>query len=137
MATAKTKAAPAAPKKAAAAAKKAAVAKPAAVANKPLVIKEVMGKTQLVAQLAATSGQEPKAQVVLQAWKQINPEDMALSSGPEEEISPMAAAMQRARQGTRGSALTSVTPPKPLKKQRQLNDALERTLQQLQQQKHG
>ena len=24
------------------------------------------------------SGQEPKAQVVLQAWKQINPEDMAL-----------------------------------------------------------
>ena len=67
----------------------------------------------------------------------INPEDMALSSGPEEEISPMAAAMQRARQGTRGSALTSVTPPKPQKKQRQLNDALERTLQQLQQQKHG
>ena len=67
----------------------------------------------------------------------LNPEDMALSSGPEEEISPMAAAMQRARQGHRGSTLTQSAPVKTQKKQRQLNDALERTLQQLQQQKLG
>ena len=67
----------------------------------------------------------------------LNPEDMALSSGPEEEISPMAAAMQRARQGHRGSSLIQAAPVKAQKKQRQLNDALERTLQQLQQQKLG
>lgn len=67
----------------------------------------------------------------------LNPEDMALSSGPDEEISPMAAAMQRARSGQRGGAVMSAVQVKPQKKQRQLNDALDRTLEQLKQQKHA
>ncbi|MBX7213011.1 MAG: S1 RNA-binding domain-containing protein [Thermoflexales bacterium] len=65
----------------------------------------------------------------------INPEDMALSSGPEEEISPMAAALQKARAGQRGYADAAATAAKPQKKQRQLNEALERTLEQLKKQK--
>lgn len=65
----------------------------------------------------------------------INAEDMALSSGPEEEVSPIAAALQRARSGQRGAFMVAQPAAKPQKKQRQLNEALDRTLQQLQKQK--
>ncbi len=69
-----------------------------------------------------------KKQVDL-AMEGIDPEDFMLSSGPEEELSPMAAALQKATRGRRGSWSDS---GKPGKKGREQEEILARTMQQLQ-----
>ena len=66
------------------------------------------------------------------AMEGINPEDFELSSGPDEVLSPMAAAFQRAQRGRRDSSQgTSRTE----RKMNQQDEILARTLQQLQSQR--
>lgn len=61
-------------------------------------------------------------------------EDFSLSSGPDEVISPMAAAMQKARQGARQAAQAEAARGTNLKLKKQLEqqEALNRTLQHMQ-----
>lgn len=61
-------------------------------------------------------------------------EDYSLSSGPDEVISPMAAAMQKARQGARQAAQAEAARGASLKLKKQLEqqEALNRTLQHMQ-----
>jgi hypothetical protein len=73
----------------------------------------------------------PKKQIDL-AMEGIDPEDFVLSSGPEEELSPMAAALQRATRGHRDTWNTSGSGGKPGRKAREQEEILARTLQQLQ-----
>lgn len=73
----------------------------------------------------------PKKQVDL-SMEGIDPEDFMLSSGPEEELSPMAAALQKATRGRRDTWSNSGSGGKPGKKVREQEDILQRTLQQLQ-----
>ncbi len=72
----------------------------------------------------------PKKQIDL-AMEGVDPDDFVLSSGPEEELSPMAAALQKATRGRRsnwGDARGS-------RKGREQDDILARTMQQLQRNK--
>jgi ribosomal protein S1 len=71
----------------------------------------------------------PKKQIDL-AMEGIDPEDFVLSSGPDEELSPMAAALQKATRGRRGNWSDSAG--KPSKKAREQDEIIQRTLQQLQ-----
>jgi ribosomal protein S1 len=64
-----------------------------------------------------------------------NADDYALSSGPDEELSPIAAAMHRARRQKRAQAGASAAADRPVKKNNPQNELLERTLQQMQSQK--
>lgn len=64
-----------------------------------------------------------------------NADDYALSSGPDEELSPIAAAMQRAQRQKRAQAAASAAADRPVKKTNPQNELLERTLQQMQSQK--
>lgn len=67
------------------------------------------------------------------AMEGINPEDFELSSGPEEVLSPMAVAFQRAQRGRRDS--TSPAQRRTERKLSQQDEILARTLQQLQSQR--
>ncbi len=62
----------------------------------------------------------------------INPEDFELSSGPDEVLSPMAAAFQRAQRGRRDSIPAQSRTERKLSQQ---DEILARTLQQLQSQR--
>lgn len=64
----------------------------------------------------------------------VKSEDFALSSGPDEVISPMAAAMQKARMGARQAAAAEAAKGTSLKTKKQLEqqEALDRTLQHMQ-----
>ncbi|MGQ9904922.1 MAG: S1 RNA-binding domain-containing protein [Anaerolineae bacterium] len=66
------------------------------------------------------------------AMEGINPEDFELSSGPDEEISPIAAAFQRAQRGRRESKSAQNRTEHKLSQQ---DEILARTLQQLQSQR--
>jgi small subunit ribosomal protein S1 len=72
----------------------------------------------------------PKKQIDL-AMEGIDPDDFVLSSGPEEELSPMAAALQRATRGRRDT-WSSGSSGKGGRKGREQEEILARTLQQLQ-----
>jgi small subunit ribosomal protein S1 len=61
----------------------------------------------------------------------INPEEFALSSGPEETISPFAAALARAQKAAKRAANAS-SAASPTKKVNPANDLLDRTIQQIQ-----
>jgi len=61
----------------------------------------------------------------------VNPDDYSLSSGPEEDISPFAAAFQRAQRIKKSQAASSAA-KSPAKKSNPQNDLLDRTLQQMQ-----
>jgi ribosomal protein S1 len=61
----------------------------------------------------------------------VNPDDYALSSGPDEELSPFAAAFQRAQRIKRAQA-ASDSGDRPVKKSNPQNELLDRTLQQMQ-----
>ncbi|MCL4507473.1 MAG: S1 RNA-binding domain-containing protein [Chloroflexi bacterium] len=74
----------------------------------------------------------PKKQIDL-AMEGIDPDDFTLSSGPEEELSPMAAALQKATRGRRSG--WSETSGRGGKKGREQDDILARTMQQLQRNK--
>jgi ribosomal protein S1 len=65
------------------------------------------------------------------ALEGVNPNDYALSSGPEEELSPFAAAFQRAQRLKRAQ-VASEAGDRPVKKSNPQNDLLDRTLQQMQ-----
>ena len=69
----------------------------------------------------------PKKQIDL-AMEGLDPDDFMLSSGPEEELSPMAAALQKATRGRRGSWSDAA---KGVKKGREQDDILARTMQHL------
>jgi small subunit ribosomal protein S1 len=60
----------------------------------------------------------------------IDPEEFALSSGPEETVSPFAAALMRAQKQAKRSAAAAETPAS--KKPNPANDLLDRTLQSMQ-----
>ena len=62
----------------------------------------------------------------------VNPEDFELSSGPDEVISPMAAAFQRAQRTRREPNRSEST--KPERRMTQQEEILSRTMQQLQSQ---
>lgn len=66
------------------------------------------------------------------AMEGINPEDFELSSGPDEVLSPMAAAFQRAQRGRRDSSPAQSRTERKLSQQ---DEILARTLQQLQSQR--
>lgn len=68
----------------------------------------------------------PKKQIDL-AMEGLDPDDFQLSSGPEEELSPMAAALQKATRGRRANW----SDPKVAKKGREQDDILARTMQHL------
>jgi small subunit ribosomal protein S1 len=61
----------------------------------------------------------------------VNPDDYSLSSGPEEDISPFAAAFQRAQRIKKAQGAAS-NAERPAKKTNPQNDLLDRTLQQMQ-----
>jgi hypothetical protein len=63
----------------------------------------------------------------------INADDYALSSSSDEQLSPFAAALQRAQRIKR--AQMAAATDRPTKKANPQNDLLERTLQQMQAQK--
>lgn len=69
----------------------------------------------------------PKKQIDL-AMEGLDPDDFVLSSGPEEELSPMAAALQKATRGRRGTWSDVV---KGGKKGREQDEILARTMQHL------
>ncbi len=69
----------------------------------------------------------PKKQIDL-TMEGVEPEDYMLSSGPEEELSPMAAALQKATRGRRGNWSES---GKGGRKGREQDEILARTMQQL------
>ncbi len=66
------------------------------------------------------------------AMEGVNPEDFELSSGPDEVLSPMAAAFQRAQRGRRDSSPAQSRTERKLSQQ---DEILARTLQQLQSQR--
>ncbi len=70
----------------------------------------------------------PKKQIDV-TMEGVDPEDYMLSSGPEEELSPMAAALQKATRGRHGNWSESA---KGSKKNRDQDEILSRTMQQLQ-----
>jgi transcriptional accessory protein Tex/SPT6 len=65
------------------------------------------------------------------ALEGVNPDDYALSSGPEEELSPFAAAFARAQRIKRAQTAAEAG-DRPVKKSNPQNDLLDRTLQQMQ-----
>jgi small subunit ribosomal protein S1 len=65
------------------------------------------------------------------ALEGVNPDDYALSSGPEEELSPFAAAFARAQRIKRAQTAAE-SGERPVKKSNPQNDLLDRTLQQMQ-----
>ena len=65
------------------------------------------------------------------ALEGVNPDDYALSSGPEEELSPFAAAFARAQRIKRAQTAAE-SGDRPVKKSNPQNDLLDRTLQQMQ-----
>jgi ribosomal protein S1 len=69
----------------------------------------------------------PKKQIDL-SMEGLDPDDFMLSSGPEEELSPMAAALQKATRGRRGSWTDTA---KGGKKGREQDEILARTMQHL------
>ncbi len=69
----------------------------------------------------------PKKQIDL-SMEGLDPDDFMLSSGPEEELSPMAAALQKATRGRRGSWTDAA---KGGKKGRESDEILARTMQHL------
>jgi len=62
----------------------------------------------------------------------INADDYALSSGPDEQLSPFAAALQRAQRIKRAQMAAAAAADRPTKKANPQNELLERTLQQMQ-----
>jgi ribosomal protein S1 len=64
----------------------------------------------------------------------VNPNDYSMSSSPEEDISPFAAAFQRAQRIKRAE-MAAETGDRPVKKSNPQNDLLDRTLQQMQEAK--
>lgn len=69
------------------------------------------------------------------AMEGINPEDFELSSGPDEVLSPMAAAFQRAQRGRRDTKPAQQSQSRTERKLSQQDEILARTLQQLQSQR--
>jgi ribosomal protein S1 len=69
------------------------------------------------------------------ALEGVNPDDYSLSSGPEEELSPFAAALQRAQRIKRAQVAAAEMADKPVKKNNPQNDLLDRTLQHMQETK--
>ncbi len=68
------------------------------------------------------------------ALDNVNPDDYSLSSGPEEELSPFAAAFARAQRIKRAQT-ASEAGDRPVKKSNPQNELLDRTLQQMQEAK--
>jgi ribosomal protein S1 len=62
----------------------------------------------------------------------INPEEFALSSGPEETVSPFAAALAKAQKAAKRASNAAPSSPVATKKVNPANDLLDRTIQQIQ-----
>jgi ribosomal protein S1 len=77
---------------------------------------------------------DPSRKQIDLALDGVNPDDYALSSGPEEDISPFAAAFQRAQRLKKAQTSADVG-DRPVKKNNPQNELLDRTLQQMQEAK--
>lgn len=77
---------------------------------------------------------DPSKRQIDLALDNVNPDDYSLSSGPEEELSPFAAAFARAQRIKRAQTAAEAG-DRPVKKSNPQNDLLDRTLQQMQEAK--
>ncbi len=99
-----------------------------------------MGMSFVDMHALVTEGEEVKVKIVKVdpgrkqidlALDGVNPDDYSLSSGPEVEISPFAAAFQRAQRIKKAQTAVDAG-DRPVKKSNPQNELLERTLQQMQ-----
>ncbi|MCS7056771.1 MAG: S1 RNA-binding domain-containing protein [Thermoflexales bacterium] len=79
---------------------------------------------------------DPHKRQIDLALEGINASDYALSSGPDEQLSPFAAALQRAQRIKRAQMAAAAAADRPAKKANPQNNLLEHTLPQVQAQKN-